>query len=287
MAIFLSAARSGQLVDELRAGGYADDTPVVVAYKVTWPDELILHTTIGELAEHREAAQALAAHAFPGGQGVARPGHPVAPVQRRSLPHLPQGRPGGPAGTAGRSAPRTPSSGRRGGERIAHQSGRIAAAHQPQRLGGRPGRAPASDGAAEAGPAPWSVGGRMVGRARLAGDGTVGGSQWPAGEAGGCPGGARAGGPGDARAGAGEPEPRKPTLAVVPPPEPATAEPEPTTPEHTPPEPTTPEHTPPENAESTKPKPAAAAGRRWFPEGRGQARQWPSGRWSGTAGQAC
>jgi precorrin-4 C11-methyltransferase len=51
MAIFLSAARSGQLVDELRAGGYADDTPVVVAYKVTWPDELVLHTTIGELTE--------------------------------------------------------------------------------------------------------------------------------------------------------------------------------------------------------------------------------------------
>lgn len=51
MAIFLSAARSGHLVDELRAGGYDDDTPVVVAYKVTWPDELILHTTIGELVE--------------------------------------------------------------------------------------------------------------------------------------------------------------------------------------------------------------------------------------------
>lgn len=50
MAIFLSAARSGQLVDELRAGGYPDDTPVVVAYKVTWPDELVLHTTVGELA---------------------------------------------------------------------------------------------------------------------------------------------------------------------------------------------------------------------------------------------
>ncbi|HEX4221400.1 MAG TPA: precorrin-4 C(11)-methyltransferase [Pseudonocardiaceae bacterium] len=51
MAIFLSAARSGQLVEELLAGGYAEDTPVVVAYKATWPDELILHTTIGELVE--------------------------------------------------------------------------------------------------------------------------------------------------------------------------------------------------------------------------------------------
>ena len=51
MAIFLSAARSNQLVEELRAGGYADDTPVIVAYKATWPDELILHTTIGELSD--------------------------------------------------------------------------------------------------------------------------------------------------------------------------------------------------------------------------------------------
>jgi precorrin-4 C11-methyltransferase len=51
MAIFLSAARSGQLVEELLAGGYDEDTPVVVAYKATWPDELILHTTIGELVE--------------------------------------------------------------------------------------------------------------------------------------------------------------------------------------------------------------------------------------------
>jgi precorrin-4 C11-methyltransferase len=51
MAIFLSAARSSQLVEELRAGGYPDDTPVIVAYKATWPDELILHTTIGELAD--------------------------------------------------------------------------------------------------------------------------------------------------------------------------------------------------------------------------------------------
>ncbi|GDY30561.1 precorrin-4 C(11)-methyltransferase [Gandjariella thermophila] len=49
MAVFLSAARTGALADELRAGGYPEDTPVLVAYKVTWPDELILHTTLGEL----------------------------------------------------------------------------------------------------------------------------------------------------------------------------------------------------------------------------------------------
>jgi len=50
MALFLSAARSGQLQDELRQGGYPEDTPCVVAYQVTWPDELILHTTLSDLA---------------------------------------------------------------------------------------------------------------------------------------------------------------------------------------------------------------------------------------------
>lgn len=51
MAIFLSAARSGQLQEELLAGGYAEDTPVVVAYQATWPDELVVPCTVGTLAE--------------------------------------------------------------------------------------------------------------------------------------------------------------------------------------------------------------------------------------------
>jgi precorrin-4/cobalt-precorrin-4 C11-methyltransferase len=51
MALFLSAARAKQLAEELQAGGYAPDTPVVVAYRVTWPDELMLHCTVGNLAE--------------------------------------------------------------------------------------------------------------------------------------------------------------------------------------------------------------------------------------------
>jgi len=51
MAIFLSAARSAQLAAELREGGYPDDTPVVVAYQATWPDELVLRCTVGSLAE--------------------------------------------------------------------------------------------------------------------------------------------------------------------------------------------------------------------------------------------
>ncbi|MFF0251687.1 precorrin-4 C(11)-methyltransferase [Micromonospora zamorensis] len=49
MALFLSAARSGQVQAELLAGGYTDDTPAVVAYQATWPDELVVRCTVGTL----------------------------------------------------------------------------------------------------------------------------------------------------------------------------------------------------------------------------------------------
>ncbi|MEW2427393.1 precorrin-4 C(11)-methyltransferase [Micromonospora sp. NPDC047644] len=49
MALFLSAARSGQVQAELLAGGYPDDTPAVVAYQATWPDELVVRCTVGTL----------------------------------------------------------------------------------------------------------------------------------------------------------------------------------------------------------------------------------------------
>lgn len=49
MAVSLAAARSAQLVEELREGGYPEDTPVMVAYKISMPDELVLRTTLEEL----------------------------------------------------------------------------------------------------------------------------------------------------------------------------------------------------------------------------------------------
>ena len=51
MAVFLSAARSGVLQSELLAGGYAENTPVVIGYQVSWPDELIVWCTVATLAE--------------------------------------------------------------------------------------------------------------------------------------------------------------------------------------------------------------------------------------------
>jgi precorrin-4/cobalt-precorrin-4 C11-methyltransferase len=51
MAVFLSAARSGVLQTELLAGGYPQDTPVVIGYQVSWPDELVVWCTVATLAE--------------------------------------------------------------------------------------------------------------------------------------------------------------------------------------------------------------------------------------------
>jgi precorrin-4/cobalt-precorrin-4 C11-methyltransferase len=49
MAVFLSAARSGRLAEELTAGGYPPDTPVIVAYRATWPDELVVRCVLADL----------------------------------------------------------------------------------------------------------------------------------------------------------------------------------------------------------------------------------------------
>ena len=57
MAVYLSGARPEQLQDELRAGGegYPDDTPAAVVVRATWPDERVLVTTVGGLAETMRA----------------------------------------------------------------------------------------------------------------------------------------------------------------------------------------------------------------------------------------
>jgi precorrin-4/cobalt-precorrin-4 C11-methyltransferase len=53
MAVYLSGARAAQLQEELLAGGagYPPDTPAAVVVRASWPDERVLLTTVGELAE--------------------------------------------------------------------------------------------------------------------------------------------------------------------------------------------------------------------------------------------
>ena len=52
MAVFLSGARPAELVGELLSEGsaYTADTPAAVIVRVSWPDEQVLRTTVGELA---------------------------------------------------------------------------------------------------------------------------------------------------------------------------------------------------------------------------------------------
>lgn len=53
MAVFLSAARPEALQAELRTIGsaYSDETPAVIAARVSWPDEQIVRTSVGRLAD--------------------------------------------------------------------------------------------------------------------------------------------------------------------------------------------------------------------------------------------
>ena len=50
MALYLSAARNRALQDELLAGGYAPDTPVIIGHKVSWADEVLLRCRLDELS---------------------------------------------------------------------------------------------------------------------------------------------------------------------------------------------------------------------------------------------
>ncbi|SDI87772.1 precorrin-4/cobalt-precorrin-4 C11-methyltransferase [Actinokineospora alba] len=50
VAVHAPAARAADLAEELLSGGVDPEMPVAVAYKTTWPDEVLLRTTVGELA---------------------------------------------------------------------------------------------------------------------------------------------------------------------------------------------------------------------------------------------
>ncbi|MBS7224007.1 MAG: precorrin-4 C(11)-methyltransferase [Clostridiaceae bacterium] len=51
MVIFLSAGQLEKLSARLIEGGYTAETPAAIVYKATWPDEKVVRTTVGELAQ--------------------------------------------------------------------------------------------------------------------------------------------------------------------------------------------------------------------------------------------
>jgi precorrin-4/cobalt-precorrin-4 C11-methyltransferase len=51
MVIFLSGNRLSELSAQLLEGGYSEETPAAIVYKVTWSDEIVIKTTVGKLDE--------------------------------------------------------------------------------------------------------------------------------------------------------------------------------------------------------------------------------------------
>ena len=49
--MFLSATLTKKIVKEFLDAGWSEDTPVVVVYKATWPDQKIVRTTLEHLDE--------------------------------------------------------------------------------------------------------------------------------------------------------------------------------------------------------------------------------------------
>lgn len=56
LVLYLSSGLARKVRQELLLGGYAEDTPVAVVYKATWPEEKIIRTILAKLPEDMEAA---------------------------------------------------------------------------------------------------------------------------------------------------------------------------------------------------------------------------------------
>jgi precorrin-4/cobalt-precorrin-4 C11-methyltransferase len=57
MVLFLSVRRPRELQADLLAGGYAEDTPCAVAYRASWPDEVVFRCALRDLAAEIRAAR--------------------------------------------------------------------------------------------------------------------------------------------------------------------------------------------------------------------------------------
>jgi precorrin-4/cobalt-precorrin-4 C11-methyltransferase len=109
MALFLSAARPDELRAELlgAGSGYGDSTPAVIAHRVSWPDERLVRTTVGRLADDLRALGATATVLVLVGDALDPHGacrsHVYAPdythSYRPARPPTPATPDGGPAGS--------------------------------------------------------------------------------------------------------------------------------------------------------------------------------------------
>lgn len=103
LAVFLSAARPVELQQELlsAASAYDRDTPAAIVVRASWPDERVLVTTVGRLADDLRSLGArttVLVLVGPALAGVAARSHLYSPAyahsfRRRSAPGTTSGRP--------------------------------------------------------------------------------------------------------------------------------------------------------------------------------------------------
>ena len=55
LVLFLSSSLLQEASQKLIKGGYQEDTPAAIVYKATWPEEKIVHTSLGQLAAAAQA----------------------------------------------------------------------------------------------------------------------------------------------------------------------------------------------------------------------------------------
>lgn len=134
LAVFLSAARPDELAAELlaEASAYGPDTPAAIVVRASWPDERVVPTTVGRLADDLRATGAsttVLVLVGPALAGAAPRSHLYSPTyahrfRRRSRPGSTTGRPAG-----GRNSTARPAGGRDGADRPAAR--RAEAAERP------------------------------------------------------------------------------------------------------------------------------------------------------------
>jgi len=56
LVLHLAAAQIDTIITELTAGGYAEDTPVAVVAFASWPEQIVLRGTLGDIAKQMRSA---------------------------------------------------------------------------------------------------------------------------------------------------------------------------------------------------------------------------------------
>lgn len=101
MALYLSAARNRMLQEELLAGGYPPETPCIVGFRVSWPDEVMLRCRLDELSASMKARKLWKHTVVLVGPALAEQGRTRSHLYHPGFRHAFRGSDGTPLNTRG------------------------------------------------------------------------------------------------------------------------------------------------------------------------------------------